>query len=322
MTDAASLDAASLSVVADIGGTNTRVALAHGDALQIETIRRYRNADHADLETVLRQFLSDMGMDRCGGACVALAGPVRDGVGRMTNLDWEISEDGLAAATGANRVSLLNDLQAQGHALGRIAAENLRAVLPGQPAPDGAARLVVGLGTGFNAAPVHDAPGGRIVAPSECGHVTLPARSAEELRLARHIEEEHEFAAVEDVLSGRGLAGLHAWHSGQHGLSPADVMTAIGAGEPLAKETGRIFTGLLGRVMGDLALIHLPFGGIYLIGGVARALAPWFDAFGFEAAFHDKGRFSDFLRAFPVWLVEDDYAALQGCAAHLSRIRD
>ncbi|MFC7704978.1 glucokinase [Plastorhodobacter daqingensis] len=309
----------SLSVVADIGGTNTRVALAEGPALRPDSIRRFRNADHPGLEPILRAYLDTMGIEACAGACVAVAGPVRDGVARMTNLDWEMTERSIAAATGAARVAILNDLQAQGHALDHLGRESLLPVLPGRPAPAGAARLVVGLGTGFNAAPVHCTPSGLVVAPSECGHVTLPTRSAAELRLARHIEAQHGFAAVEDVLSGRGLAGLHAWHSHNGAdLGPAEVMQAIAAQDPLATEAGRLFVGLLGRVMGDLALIHLPFGGVFLIGGVARAFGPWLEPFGFGEAFHDKGRFSDFLGNFPVALVTDDYAALQGCAGHLA----
>ena len=76
---------------------------------------------------------------------------------------------------------------------------------------------------------------------------------------------------------------------------------------------------LLGRVAGDLALVHLPFQGLYLIGGVARAFSPYF-AKGFTTAFRDKGRFSDFMDDFPVYIIEDDYAALEGCADHLGAL--
>mgnify|MGYP001556246311 FL=1 len=38
-----------LSLVADIGGTNTRVALARGPVVDRATVTRYANADHADL---------------------------------------------------------------------------------------------------------------------------------------------------------------------------------------------------------------------------------------------------------------------------------
>ena len=96
-------------------------------------------------------------------------------------------------------------------------------------------------------------------------------------------------------------------------------MAAIAAGaDPVAETTGRTFVRLLGTVTGDLALTHLPFGGVFLIGGVARAFTDHFERFGFAEAFRDKGRFSSFMRQFAVSIIEDDYAALEGCAQYLS----
>ena len=76
---------------------------------------------------MLAAYLATEGNVDCAGACVAVAGPVRDGVATLTNLDWTIDAATLARATRAETVAMLNDLQAQGHALGRIAPANLRA---------------------------------------------------------------------------------------------------------------------------------------------------------------------------------------------------
>jgi glucokinase len=76
----------------------------------------------------------------------------------------------------------------------------------------------------------------------------------------------------------------------------------------------------MGHVLGDLALGHLPFAGVYLIGGVARAFTPWLAEFGFAEAFRAKGRFSGFMEQFGVQVVTDDYAALTGCASHLAKL--
>ena len=89
-------------------------------------------------------------------------------------------------------------------------------------------------------------------------------------------------------------------------------------GDALVEATGRHFVRLLGAVAGDLALSYLPFSGLFLIGGVARAFGPHLGRFGFAEAFADKGRFGPFMDQFPVFLVEDDYAALAGCAAYLA----
>jgi len=312
-------------LVADIGGTNTRVALADGTLLLADTVRRYRNADYPGLETVLRAYLADLGGVDCAGACVAVAGPVRDGVGALTNLDWQMDRDTLARATGAETVSILNDLQAQGHALDRILPDCLRGIIETPEHGPQAARLVIGIGTGFNAAPVYTTDIGRLVTPSEAGHANMPIRTDEELRLCQFVETAHGFPAVEDVLSGRGLERIYAWlrhEAGDHAeAQAADIMAACEAGtDPWADAAARVFVRILGTVAGNLALIHLPFGGIYLAGGVARAFAPHLRAFGFVEAFRDKGRFAGFMQNFGVCIIEDDYAALSGCAAHLDRL--
>ncbi|MEL6681745.1 MAG: glucokinase [Pseudomonadota bacterium] len=310
------------SLVADIGGTNTRVALARGRNVVKETIRRYSNADFPGLESVLRRYIEDESGVDPKAACVAVAGPVRDSRATMTNLDWTIDKDTLARATGAETVAILNDLQAQGHALGHIDASNIRTILPGPSGQPNAACLMVGIGTGFNAAPVYDLDHGRVVPPSESGHANLPIRTEMELRLCQFVSTAHGFPAVEDVLSGRGLERAYAF-LGQEAMdsreaSAKDIMAAcVDGSDPRAIEAARLFTRILGTVCGNLSLIQLPFGGVYLVGGVARAFAPHLASFGFADAFKDKGRFAGFMSNFAVHVVEDDYAALTGSAAHL-----
>jgi glucokinase len=311
------------SLVADIGGTNTRVALALGATLLPETIRRYRNADFPGLETVLRAYIDEEDGVDCKGACVAVAGPVHDGRATLTNLDWTIDRASVARAARAETVAVLNDLQAQGHALGMIAEGNLRQVIAGPSAPIGTTKLVIGVGTGFNSSPVYETPLGRVVPPSESGHVSLPIRTEADLRLMRHVETIHGFPSVEDVLSGRGLERVYLWLSEEAGNPSEKAAAAIVAAcedgsDPLAREAVRIFVRMLGAVAGNLALIFLPFGGVYLIGGVMRHVAPFLETFGFDEAFRDKGRFAGFMANFGVAVVEDDYAALMGAAAHLS----
>ena len=315
------------ALVADIGGTNTRVALADGRQILGETIRRYSNADYPGLETVLRRYIDDEGGVDPIAACVAVAGPVRDGRATMTNLNWTIDKDTLARATKAETVAILNDLQAQGHALGYLDDANIRTIIDGPTGLPNAARLVVGVGTGFNAAPVFDTDKGRLVTPSESGHANLPIRTERELRLCQFVSNAHGFPAVEDVLSGRGLERVYAFLGEEVGISAEakakDIMAACADGsDPRATEAAQVFTQILGTVCGNLSLIQLPFGGVYLVGGVARAIAPFLTEFGFGDAFRDKGRFSGFMGNFRVSVIEDDYAALTGSATHLVALSD
>jgi glucokinase len=311
-----------LYLLADVGGTNTRVALSRGAQVLPDSVRRYANRDFVNLAPVLERYRHD----QCGaepvGACVCVAGPVSGGSGRLTNLDWSIDEARLSQATGAQTCAILNDLQAQGHALGHLPADQCQPVVE---APQVAgSRLVIGIGTGFNAAPVHDAPGGRFVPPCEAGHANLPVRTEADLRLATFVSTAHGFPAIEDVLSGRGLERIYGWLSHEAGateeFTAAEIM-ARAETDPRAEATLRHFIRMMGTVAGNLSLIHLPLGGVYLVGGVARAMGPHLQAMGFAEAFRDKGRFSGFMANFPVTLVTDDFAALTGCAAFLAGAR-
>ncbi|MCV2870095.1 glucokinase [Defluviimonas sp. WL0002] len=310
-------------ILADVGGTNTRVALARYGQVDRGSIRRYPNAGHSGLEPILSGYLSDMGEVRTAGACVAAAGPVEAGRAEMTNLSWVIESQGVADATGAGTVAILNDLQAQGHALGHIAQGASRPILQGERA-EGQVQLVIGIGTGFNAAPVYDTASGRIVAASESGHVSLPIRTDADLRLASQVGGKHGFTGVEEVLSGRGLEQTFSWVAHEAGSDQtrdaSSIMQGIASNDDLARAAGGVFVRMLGMVAGNLALTFLPFGGIYLIGGVARAFAPHLEDLSFREAFFDKGRFSQFMERFPVSVVEDDYAALTGCAMHLTAL--
>ncbi|MCR9157620.1 MAG: glucokinase [Rhodobacteraceae bacterium] len=312
------------ALVADLGGTNTRVALTDGAKVRTDTIKRFRNAEHPDLLSVLRAYMADQTVVP-DAACVAMAGPVRDGVGELTNLSWTVDRASVAEATGAGTVAVLNDLQAQGHALDLLTPDVLQTILPGQTAGDHAARLVIGVGTGMNAAAVYRLGDRTLVPPSEAGHVSLPAQNDDELRLLDWIARKHGTPGFEDVLSGRGFERVYEWLCDEAGITaPLDaggIMQAVNDGSSkIAQDAARVFIRMLGRAAGNLALVHLPFGGIYLIGGVARHFAPHLLRLGFQEAFHDKGRFSDFMEQFPVHLVDDDYAALTGSAAHLSEL--
>ena len=314
-----------ISVVADVGGTNTRVALTSAGTLRASSVKRYKNMHYSDLGAVLRTFLSESGQPDCASACVAVAGPVANGAAELTNLDWQITHETLTHATGAGKVAILNDLQAQGHGIAHIQAENLRPIVKAKDPQNGSEKIVIGVGTGFNIAAVYQSEAGQLVTASESGHISLPVQNETDLRLAHFVAKTHGFADVEEVLSGRGVENTYAWlqqESGHEGRkSAADIFSSFESGtDPVSIGTAQVFARMLGIIAGDLALIHLPFDGIYFSGGVARAFGPHLIELGFADAFRQKGRFADFMDSFSIHIIEDDFAALSGCAGHLDTL--
>lgn len=303
-------------LVADIGGTNTRIGVAIDGLLDGATVKRFANAGIAAFEVHLERYLQEHPA-KLSTCCLAVAGAVIDGQVHMSNLDWQIDPKVIAAFVGVKDVQILNDLAALGYALDRLGDGGLTQVFGGVDVAKGP-RMVVGIGTGFNIALVHG-DNTSVVFASESGCMALPVRDDETLRLAQFTMGDGGICSLEDVLSGRGLETVYRWEAERQEvpqiLGAADICAAVAAGnDPIAECAMARFVILLGGVIGDLALSHLPFGGIFLAGSVARGVAPFLERFGFEKAFRDKNCEADLMKNFGLALINEDFAALRGCA--------
>ena len=296
-------------LLADLGGTHCRVGLADATEFLPDTARTYPNAGFDGLAALLAAYLDALKPGPIRALCAGVAGPVRDGTAQLTNHAWFIDAAGLARATGATRVHLINDLQAQAWALDDLSPDALTPLIPGRPDPTGP-RLVLGMGTGCNIAVAHRTPSGLLVPPSESGHTTLP--DDPDLRpLYEHLRADHPHLPIEAALSGPGLSNLHAALTGTQ-LDPAEILAGSHT------ETLHLFSRLLGHVAGNLCLSHMATGGLYLIGGTARAIAPHVGQ-DFRTAFTARGPYAPIMQDIPVSLITDDTAALAGCARCLAQ---
>jgi glucokinase len=303
-------------LVCDLGGTNCRLALAD-PALDRASVLRLANDGFAAFPALLGEYLRRKGRDRVRRVVVALAAPVSGDRVRLTNRDWHIDKAEVAAATGASEVSFINDFEALGHALER--PDILRhAPLQSPRAPlANAPRLVLGAGTGFNCALWH--PGG--VVCCEAGHTGFAAETAFDRALADHLAARHGRCSTERVLSGSGILEIYRVACALAGQGPGlsagrDVVRAgLDGSDPAAATACREFARILGRTAGDLALLFLARGGVFLSGGATRAVAPLLSGPGnpFLAAFSAKGRMTASMAEYPVHLLGDDDAALHGC---------
>jgi glucokinase len=312
-------------LVADVGGTNARLALGANGRLIPDTLVRLRNDDWPSFDAALDAYLAGRPAPRA--LCVAIAGPVTGtaaapttgtaagATGRLTNRDWAFDAGALAARTGA-RAMLINDLTALGHALAGLPPEGTIPVFTPDPAtPRGVngQALVLGLGTGVNVCAVGTGPQGVLCLEAEAGHVALPAAVA--AALAARLGAADAFPTTEELFAGRGLARLHAALTGAS--LPGDRIVADAAADPAAAATVTLFAKLLGAWARDLALMFMPRAGLYLAGSVARGVVGGVGAAAFRAAFTAEAAFAAIPRSIPVRIIADDMAALAGCLAAL-----
>lgn len=315
-----------LALACDIGGTNTRLGLVRDGILLSGSTGSYSNDDFEDFYAVAATFLHERGTQRIDSVCIALAAVATAEGATLTNRDWTIARDRVAAASGAGRVDFINDFEALGYAMGQVEKLKSQCLTPGRAHGRPGPRLVLGAGTGFNASawcPSRFGAAPHVVA-AECGHMTLPLAGEAEFSLQGALSAGRGRASVERALSGRGLFEIYQWQCAEAGRAPsvataADVSRlAVTRADRDCEQAGHMFMRLLGRVCGDLALAYLPFSGVYLSGGVSRAFARSLSKDPtFLDAFRAKGRQADFMESFPVHLLLDDRTALQGCAEWL-----
>ncbi|KGJ03366.1 glucokinase [Paracoccus halophilus] len=305
-------------LLADVGGTNARLALARDGAIDGATITRFLGDDHGSFDEVVRLYLDQQGGPRINAVCVDVAGPVSGGAARLTNRDWDFTETRLRDLTGAPRARLINDLLALGYATPALdgdAAGFLR-VAP-QGSPGNGQRLVVNAGTGFNVCAVKVLPGGGIAClESEEGHTRLPY--SVRLALARELGDEatDPLDSVEELFAGRGLAKLHALRTGQAAVRAEAVCAAAAQGDAAAEASCALYARLFGLLCRELALRFMPLEGMFLAGSVARSCTDRFEIF--EQAFLSDPLMARIVQAVPIGVIRDDMAALHGCLAALA----
>lgn len=302
-----------MRLVADIGGTNTRLAFVPRGATAPETVRSFRNAGFDSFEDVISDFLPD-NVAQVEELVVAMAGPVVGNTGRLTNLDWVIDGEALSERFGGTAVRVVNDLTALGHAALQLTADQLVPVVEATVHRSIQRQaLVVGIGTGFNVSPAVEM-GGHTVCPAvEAGHTTLFASITAEIDRLKSGLAQH-FPTVEALFSGRGRRKFLSLLTGETIGSATPYIANQGAPENASFDAALDdYATLIGMLLAELKIAYLPKDGIFLAGGVARSsLTRERSALCAKAALRENAYVQV---SPPIWLIDDDAAALTGCAS-------
>ncbi len=308
-------------LVADIGATHARFARATaagvaGDPLILPT------GDFESQGALLARVLGEFDPAGLEAACLAIAGPVENGRGRITNGTLTFDAGTVAEALGCS-VHVINDFQALARGLPRL--RDLRQIGGGSAVPGGL-KAVIGPGSGLGMSMLLPQDGGWRVLPSEGGHADLAPGNPLEMELLGMLEAGRGHVCWEDVLSGPGLVRLYQAVGRLWGgeLEPVDPewITARGvtAEEPICHQTLEVFCGLLGSAAGNLALTTWATGGVYLGGGILPALADFLADSPLRRRFEERGAMSERFRDVPLFLILDSAPGLVGAQAWLTDV--
>lgn len=322
----------------DVGGTNTRLALYEDGASEPSFLRTYPSKAHTSLEEVADTFAAEarqeLGIDGpiCEHGCIGIAGPIEGNVCNATNLAWHVDGDKLAEHLGIDDIRLANDFVALASAIPHLGSRDAIPIGTGTAEPRGPI-AVLGPGTGLGEAFLvwqERAARYRVLA-SEGGHADFAPRSPLEFGLMEFLSTKYGRVSNERVLSGNGLADIFRFLSEEHALRALvrpetraamsnelheKVITELGSNgeDPVCEVALSLFASVLGSVAGNLALILLATGGVYVAGGIAPRIVDFLKRSGLRDAFDHKGRFAPMLRRIPLHVVVRQDPGLLGAA--------
>lgn len=308
-------------LVADIGGTHARFALASRDRHTVENVIHLLCADYAGPAEAIAEYLRRVGAGRPELAAIAIAAPVTGDRIRLINNPWSFSRAALERALGVARLVVINDFSALAHALPLLRRPQYRLFAGPRPRP----RLpmaVVGPGTGLGVAGIAPTPQGWLALPGEGGHATLAAGTPFEFEVLRAAGGDRAHLSAERLLSGRGLPRLHRAVAAARGervleLEPPEITRLALRGDACALDALDVFCGLLGSFAGNVALTLGARGGVFIGGGVVPKLGDMFLRSRFRERFEDKGRLRPYLEGIATPLITAKDVALVGAAAAL-----
>jgi glucokinase len=326
-----------LILAGDIGGTKTIVALYREVSGRLEPVREetFKSQEFPQFEQILAKFLADSGQAQVKTICLGVAGPVRDGQCKTTNLPWILDEQDLSKAFQVKTVRLLNDLEAMAYGMLFVSPSQMVVLNPGSLPKKEATIAVIAAGTGLGEAMLCWDGQAYFPVASEGGHVDFAPKTDQEIELLRFLRSEYDHVSYERILSGPGILNIYRflrdtgfapeseWLREQlQQDDPSSIITQIGLtqGHELCVKALDLFISIYGAETGNLALKALALGGVYVGGGIAPKILDKLKEGAFMQAFWNKGRYTDLLKKIPVSVVLDVRAGLMGAAHYALRI--
>ncbi len=320
-------------LIADIGGTNARFAIADDGGIHSEDILKC--ADYPGLVEAAQAYLKRLKCPVPKQAVFAVAGPVTGDRFDVINNAWSFSVAETKSALGLERLALLNDFEAIALSVPYLKPEDIRQIGGGKAKPQ-APVGVIGPGTGLGVASLFWDGTHYRAAPGEGGHVTMPAKTQREFDVFQTLlKAKYSHISAERVCSGKGLVNIynalriledsldrgHNNHcvpnADMPDRTPEDISAAaLDKSCPLCVEALDMMLGFLGSVAGNLALTLGAHGGIYIAGGIATQLGDYFGESRFYEEFLTKGRFKGYLEPVPVSVILHPFPAFIGLQTH------
>jgi glucokinase len=311
-------------LVADVGGTNTRIALYDAGADEFRATRTYTNRNFDKFEDVVTRWLDNLDEEKPVNGCIAVAAPPSADAVVMSNMDWSFSSRALSRQFAFRQFRWINDFVAIAYSLPFLRATDRHQLYPGTASSDGDTPCTqlagLGPGTGLGGATIETVNQQLHPVACEPGHMSLAPKGPLEFALFQHLAKTHETIFAELLISGPGLLRIYQGLCEVKGEppephSPQQVSRyALAHADTTEEQALAMFCALLGSVAGDFVLANGSYGGLYLAGGIVPGFIDYLAGSDFHTRFCHKGSMKKHMESVPVFVITTEQPGLLGAA--------
>jgi len=325
-------------IAGDVGGTKTIIQVIHfkSENTQYTVIfeklffsNKYHSFDILFTEFI-ESFLSQHKNIILNRACLAIAGPIRnnsvDQVAHVTNLPWVIETAKLRTVLNIKSITLINDFEAIGHGINLLKTNDIVQLQEGEKVPH-SNKVVLGAGTGLGICQIVWRDHNYHVQATEGGHCSFAPTDEIQLEFLSYMLNKHEHVSYDQVLSGPGLINIFSFFVDKYEQQSSSSVQNIFAQKDIAQAISNdyqklkycqfsvdLFIKIYGAQAGNLALLGLAYGGVYLAGGIAPKLLEHLKAPPFLDYFKQKGLMESLLNKIPVKVITNQKVGVLGAA--------
>jgi len=319
-------------LAAEIGATRTRLAAFESEANELNKVveKIYMSQQERGLPDIITNFVKSEGIP-VHSACFGVAGPVRGGRCKISNLAWTIDSAELASLLKLKSVGLINDLEAFAYGVDGLESVDFITLSEGSEDAIGN-RAVISARTGLGVAGLYWDGFRHHPFACEGGHSSFSPANELEIELLQYLHKKYGRVSCERVLSGPGIKNIYdflrdtkkaeesGWLKEQLDNAP-DVpalisQLALEKKAAICEQTLSTFVGVYGSQTGDCALTFMSTGGIFIGGSIAAKIVPLMKDPIFLQSFLNKGRLQSLLQDIPVKIVLNDDSGILGAALY------
>src|SRR5712675_1639179 len=316
----------------DIGGTRTRLAAfeTEGNRLQCVIEKTYMSQQHDGLPGILAHFIKTEGIP-VHSACFGVAGPVRSGRSKISNLPWIIDAREVAQQLKLSSVGLLNDLEAYAYGIDGLESKDFITLSEGVEEAEGN-RAIISAKTGLGMAGLYWDGFRHHPFACEGGHADFAPRDGLEMELLAYLQKKYGRISYERILSGPGIRNIYDFLRDTHKADEPEWLRkqmdaapdppalisqlALDGKAAICDQCLSIFVSIFGAETGNAALKFMSTGGIFIGGSIAAKIVPKMKDPAFMRSFLDKGRMEALLKDMAVKIVLNDDCGIIGAARY------